>query len=304
MTLLDGVDARALAPPARVGARAAGAPRKQLHQPGVERRAAACTACAPTQPQGQACPKAISPAHEILAGDRRRIAHERRHRHARAGDCRRARSGPRSGDGRPSRVARPHRRDLRRRRARRSPPARIMPRTSSTACRRSRRDRPGVVGAVLESDAVAAEIICDGHHVHPSLVVDRDSRQVGVAHDGDHRRAPPSPDCRTGSRARLGDQTIIAGDRTAVLEDGTLAGSILTMDGAFRMLVTASGCRCPMRRGCARRRRPRRWGCATSASIAPGNGPISWSSTPIFASARPTSPASQRSNRFLRFLKS
>ena len=29
---------------------------------------------------------------------------------------------------------------------------------------------PGVVGAVLESDAVAAEIICDGHHVHPSLV--------------------------------------------------------------------------------------------------------------------------------------
>ena len=28
-----------------------------------------------------------------------------------------------------------------------------------------------------------------------------------------------------GARARLGDQTIIAGERTAVLEDGTLAGS-------------------------------------------------------------------------------
>ena len=40
-----------------------------------------------------------------------------------------------------------------------------------------------------------------------------------------------------GSRARLGDQTIIVTDRTAVLEDGTLAGSILTMDGAFRTLV-------------------------------------------------------------------
>jgi len=29
---------------------------------------------------------------------------------------------------------------------------------------------PGVVGAVLESDAVSAEVICDGYHVHPSLV--------------------------------------------------------------------------------------------------------------------------------------
>ena len=40
-----------------------------------------------------------------------------------------------------------------------------------------------------------------------------------------------------GARARLGDQTIIAGERTAVLEDGTLAGSLLTMDGALRMLL-------------------------------------------------------------------
>ena len=34
----------------------------------------------------------------------------------------------------------------------------------------------------------------------------------------------------TGSRSRLGDQTIIAGEKTAVLENGTLAGSILTME--------------------------------------------------------------------------
>ena len=40
-----------------------------------------------------------------------------------------------------------------------------------------------------------------------------------------------------GSRARLGDQTIVAGEHTALLDDGTLAGSVLTMDGAFRMLV-------------------------------------------------------------------
>jgi N-acetylglucosamine-6-phosphate deacetylase len=94
---------------------------------------------------------------------------------------------------------------------------------------------PGVVGAVLESNAVAAEIICDGHHVHPSLVttairVKSPSRVMAIT-DGTAVAGLPR-----GSRARLGDQTIIAGERSALLEDGTLAGSILTMDGAFRML--------------------------------------------------------------------
>jgi N-acetylglucosamine-6-phosphate deacetylase len=95
---------------------------------------------------------------------------------------------------------------------------------------------PGVIGAVLESDAVVAEIICDGHHVHPSLVamairLKSASRMMAIT---DATAVAGLP---TGSRARLGDQTIIAGERTAILEDGTLAGSILTMDGAFRMLV-------------------------------------------------------------------
>ncbi len=99
---------------------------------------------------------------------------------------------------------------------------------------------PGVVGAVLESDAVAAEIICDGFHVHPSLVsmairVKSVSRMMAIT---DATAVAGLP---VGSRARLGDQTIIAGDKTAVLENGTLAGSILTMDAAFRMLVTRIG---------------------------------------------------------------
>ena len=49
----------------------------------------------------------------------------------------------------------------------------------------------------------------------------------------------------TGTRTRLGDQTIIAGEKTALLEDGTLAGSILTMDAAFRMLVGRIGLTLP-----------------------------------------------------------
>jgi N-acetylglucosamine-6-phosphate deacetylase len=95
---------------------------------------------------------------------------------------------------------------------------------------------PGVVGAVLESNAVTAEVICDGHHVHPALVSlairMKSIARVMAITDGTAVAGLP-----IGSRARLGDQTIVAGERTAVLEDGTLAGSRLTMDGAFRMLI-------------------------------------------------------------------
>jgi N-acetylglucosamine-6-phosphate deacetylase len=95
---------------------------------------------------------------------------------------------------------------------------------------------PGVVGAVLESNAVTAEIICDGHHVHPSLVAlavrTKSISRVMAITDGTAAAGLPA-----GSRARLGDQTIVAGEHTALLDDGTLAGSILTMDGAFRMLI-------------------------------------------------------------------
>jgi N-acetylglucosamine-6-phosphate deacetylase len=99
---------------------------------------------------------------------------------------------------------------------------------------------PGVVGAVLEADLVAAEIICDGHHVHPSLVsmairLKTPSRIMAIT-DGTAAAGLPA-----GTRTRLGDQTIIAGEKTAVLENGTLAGSMLTMDAAFRMLVTRIG---------------------------------------------------------------
>jgi N-acetylglucosamine-6-phosphate deacetylase len=44
-----------------------------------------------------------------------------------------------------------------------------------------------------------------------------------------------------GSCAKLGGRTIVVTERTAELEDGTLAGSVLTMDGAFRMLVGKVG---------------------------------------------------------------
>jgi N-acetylglucosamine-6-phosphate deacetylase len=95
---------------------------------------------------------------------------------------------------------------------------------------------PGLVGAVLQAEEVAAEIICDGVHVHPAVMraaiaAKRPSRVLAITDGTAVSGLPP------GSRARLGGRTIIAGQSTATLEDGTVAGSVLTMDRAFRVLV-------------------------------------------------------------------
>jgi N-acetylglucosamine-6-phosphate deacetylase len=99
---------------------------------------------------------------------------------------------------------------------------------------------PGLAGAVLQADEVAAEIICDGRHVHPALVrtavaAKKASRVLAIT---DATAVAGLP---VGSRASLGGRTITCGDSTAVLEDGTVAGSIITMDRAFQTLVGRVG---------------------------------------------------------------
>ncbi|HJR57908.1 MAG TPA: N-acetylglucosamine-6-phosphate deacetylase [Vicinamibacterales bacterium] len=98
---------------------------------------------------------------------------------------------------------------------------------------------PGLAGAVLESGDVAAEIICDGVHVHPAVVraavAAKGLSKVMAITDGTAGSGLPR-----GARATLGGRPITTGD-AAYLDDGTLAGSVLTMDGAFRMLVTVMG---------------------------------------------------------------
>jgi len=44
-----------------------------------------------------------------------------------------------------------------------------------------------------------------------------------------------------GSTASLGGQRITAGSHVAVLDDGTMAGTVLTMDAAFRRLTAEMG---------------------------------------------------------------
>ena len=99
---------------------------------------------------------------------------------------------------------------------------------------------PGLAGAVLQAEEIAAEIICDGVHVHPALVrtaiaAKRPSRVFAIT---DATAAAGLP---VGSRAALGGQPITAGPSTALLPDGTIAGSVVTMDKAFEVLVGQVG---------------------------------------------------------------
>jgi N-acetylglucosamine-6-phosphate deacetylase len=100
----------------------------------------------------------------------------------------------------------------------------------------SHRD-PGLVGAVLSSDEIAAEIIADGCHVHPAVM------RVAIAAKGPSRLMAISDGTAgaglpAGSRTQLGGLPITVGD-VARLDDGTMAGSVATMDRVFATLVTA-----------------------------------------------------------------
>ena len=98
---------------------------------------------------------------------------------------------------------------------------------------------PGLVGAVLDSDELAAEVICDGVHVHPAAVrlavAAKSPSRVMAITDG-----TAGAGLAPGTRATLGGRAITVRD-AAYLDDGTLAGSVLTMDRAFAQLVSQMG---------------------------------------------------------------
>ena len=99
---------------------------------------------------------------------------------------------------------------------------------------------PGLVGAVLDEERIAPEVICDARHVHPAMVrtVVAVKGPDGVIAITDGTSGAGLPD---GSRALLGDRPITVRDGAAYLDDGTLAGSALTFDAAFRVLVKRVG---------------------------------------------------------------
>ena len=96
---------------------------------------------------------------------------------------------------------------------------------------------PGLVGAVLARHEVSAELICDGYHVHPAMcgvaIAAKGPSRIMAISDGTSGSGLP-----VGSIGRLGGQSIHVREMAAFLDDGTLAGSTLTMDRGFRNLVT------------------------------------------------------------------
>ena len=96
---------------------------------------------------------------------------------------------------------------------------------------------PGLAGAVLSHHEVQAELICDGFHVHPAMsrmaIAAKGTDGVIAITDGTAGAGLPP-----GAMTRLGGRSIRVSDQAALLEDGTLAGSTLTMDRAFRNIVT------------------------------------------------------------------
>lgn len=99
---------------------------------------------------------------------------------------------------------------------------------------------PGLAGAVLAAPEVVCELVVDGVHVHPALVAlaVRAKGPDGVAAITDGTAGAGLP---VGATAALGEHVIHVRPDRAELADGTLAGSVATMDGVFRRLVQDVG---------------------------------------------------------------
>jgi len=98
---------------------------------------------------------------------------------------------------------------------------------------------PGTVGACLTIEALRCELIADGHHVAPAAMdaLFRARGRDAVVLVSDAVRPTGLPD----GPHRLDDRTVELRDGAVRLADGTLAGSVLTLDRALRNLAAATG---------------------------------------------------------------
>jgi N-acetylglucosamine-6-phosphate deacetylase len=94
---------------------------------------------------------------------------------------------------------------------------------------------PGAIGAALADDRVTVGLIADGIHSHPASVkialTAKHRSHVALVTDMMAAAGMP-PGCYA-----LGGQMVIVDGTSARLSDGTLAGSLLTMDKAVRNIV-------------------------------------------------------------------
>lgn len=102
---------------------------------------------------------------------------------------------------------------------------------------------PGVVGAAMYHEQLSTELIADGIHVHPAVmkILYRVKTAERLALVSDSMRAAAMGE----GTYDLGGQEVHVQDNQAKLADGTLAGSILTLNRAVGNMVTLSGVSLP-----------------------------------------------------------
>jgi N-acetylglucosamine-6-phosphate deacetylase len=99
---------------------------------------------------------------------------------------------------------------------------------------------PGLVGAVLDDDRVDVELVTDGFHVHPvamraAIRAKRPERVMAIT-DG-----LAGAGLAIGERFEIDGRAVTVREQACFLDDGTLAGSRLTMDRVFANLVQMVG---------------------------------------------------------------
>lgn len=98
---------------------------------------------------------------------------------------------------------------------------------------------PGVTGHAMLEDNIRTELIVDGFHVYPDMVnlayKLKSARRIDLITDS--MRAKGLGD----GESELGGQKVWVKDKQARLADGTLAGSVLEFDDAFRNIMAFTG---------------------------------------------------------------
>lgn len=98
---------------------------------------------------------------------------------------------------------------------------------------------PGVIGAVRDAEKCHAELICDGVHIHPSVI------RATFAMVGAERMILISDSMRaTGledGEYTLGGQPVTVRGNLATLHDGTIAGSATNLMDCMRFVVQEAG---------------------------------------------------------------
>jgi N-acetylglucosamine-6-phosphate deacetylase len=98
---------------------------------------------------------------------------------------------------------------------------------------------PGVVGAILKSD-IFCEVIADNVHIHPGIysILGKVKGPDRIILITDAMRAA----CLKSGTFDLGGQTVNVDAQAVRLEDGTLAGSILTMNHGVKNFLENTDC--------------------------------------------------------------